>query len=90
MLQRRRRAVAGAGAEACGIPRVLLQSYLHSHASGPWTFTQTRDQHRNEQSLKTNGPIASAWPVFEDKLYIYTAADWTYTLVLIDDELEDD
>jgi hypothetical protein len=68
--------------EAGEYPCLLLARYH----SGDWGELDPRDHRENELSLKHGWRILSSYPVGDEKVWIITEADRSYTTILLPSE----
>ena len=60
--------------------------YLARHRSGDWGELDTHDRRENELSLKHGWRLVSSYPVGDEKAWIITEADRSYTTILLPSE----
>ena len=60
--------------------------YLARHHSGDWGELDAHDRRENELSLKRGWRLASSYPVGDEKVWIITEADRSYTTILLPSE----
>ena len=59
---------------------------LARHRSGDWGEVDSHDRKENELSLKHGWRILSSYPVGDEKVWIITEADRSYTTILLPSE----
>lgn len=60
--------------------------YLSRHRSGDWGELDPHDRRENERSLKHGWRLFSSYPVGDEKVWIITEADRSYTTILLPSE----
>ncbi len=60
--------------------------YLARHHSGDWGELDAHDRRENERSLKHGWRLVSSYPVGDEKVWIITEADRSYTTILLPSE----
>ncbi len=60
--------------------------YPVRHHSGDWGELDAHDRRENELSLKHGWRLVSSYPVGDEKVWIITEADRSYTTILLPSE----
>ncbi len=60
--------------------------YLARHHSGDWGELDPQDRRENQRSLKHGWRLFSSYPVSNEKVWIITEADRSYTTILLPSE----
>ncbi len=61
-------------------------AYLARHASGGWGEPDPHDRRENERSLRYGWRVLSSYPVGDERVWVITEADRSYTTILLPDE----
>ena len=60
--------------------------FLARHASGDWGDLDAQDRRENELALEHGRRLLSSYPVGDEKIWIITEADRSYTTLLLPSE----
>jgi hypothetical protein len=63
-----------------------LINFIKSHATGDWGELPEEDKELNDDAVKNGGRILSSYKLGEEKIYIITEWDRSYTTVLFPSE----
>lgn len=68
------------------IHNILLDRYLRRHHCGDWGDLSEEDKQANEDAIRNENRILSAYLIGDDKIYIITEWDRSYTTILFSNE----